>query len=60
MTRMFRLYLMDEFSGHIVYARDLIALDESGAVLDAEQVPWRGPIELWEGNQKLHRLEKGR
>ena len=53
----FRLYLMDWWSGHIRVARDIDAHDAAEATRLAQQEEHR-PLELWLGSQKIRRFER--
>jgi hypothetical protein len=57
MTKDFRLYLMDRFSGHIVEVRELVATDELKAIQEAQVEEWRGAIELWDRERKVMRRD---
>ena len=53
----FRIYLLDDFSGHVLYTREIEATDSSAAVAIGQREDWKGPLEIWEGRRKLFRRE---
>jgi hypothetical protein len=56
-TRVFRLYFMDCFSGHIVRVRELAETKEARAIKELQREQWRGPVELWARDRKVMRRE---
>lgn len=53
----YRLYFMNNGSGHIDSARDLEAGDDPAAIEAAHDLVKDKAIELWCGTRKVHRFE---
>lgn len=49
----YRLYLLDEFSGHIAEVREFDAVDDQAAIDRALQIGDQRAMELWHRNHKL-------
>lgn len=53
----FRIFYMDQRSGHITGSQDFSADDDLDAVKQAEAFFAGAPMELWTGNRKIKRWE---
>lgn len=53
----FRLYLLDDVSGRVLYTREIDATDSNVAVAIGQRDDWKGPLEVWEGGRKIFRRE---
>ena len=53
----YRLYHLDQHSGHINHAEELFAGDDVAAAHDCQQRQTSHPLELWQGGRKVMRLD---
>ena len=53
----YRLYHLDQFTGHIVRAEELFAADDVAAIYDLQQRQSDHPLELWQQGRKVVRLD---
>jgi hypothetical protein len=53
----YRLYLMNNRTGHIDQADHIQAVHDLHGIFMAESVSDHRPMELWCGNRKVHRFE---
>jgi len=53
----FRIFYIDERSGHITGSHDFTAEDDIGAIRQAEEFRTGAPMELWSGSRKIKRWD---
>lgn len=53
----YRLYLLNQFSGHIDGVEDITSADDVGAIAQATERPRGVPAELWCGGRKVCRFD---
>jgi hypothetical protein len=53
----YRLYHLDEHTGHINRAEELFAADDVAAVHDLQQRQADHPLELWQEKRKVTRVD---
>lgn len=57
MMTYYRLYFMNERTGHIERFEEFEAVGDESAIERADDFSARAPLELWSGCQKIYRLE---
>jgi hypothetical protein len=55
--RLYRLYHLDPYTGHIANAEELFAADDVAAIHGLQQRGSDHPLELWERGRKVTRID---